>query len=58
MSYFVHLMDSVVNKDYVLVYFHTESVAQDQLSTDFFKQLYLMCDERYIDDVMLYTWLS
>lgn len=47
MSYFVHLMDNVVNKDYVLVYFHTETAAQDQLSTDFFKQLYLMCDERY-----------
>ncbi|XP_065907079.1 protein GDAP2 homolog [Dysidea avara] len=47
MAYFVHLMDSVANKDFVVVYFHTESIVQDQLSTDFFKQLYLMLDERY-----------
>jgi len=46
MAYFVHLMDSVANKDFVVVYFHTETVAQDQLSNDFFKQLYLMLDER------------
>ena len=46
MAYFVHLMDSVANKDFVLVYFHTESIVQEQLSTDFFKQLYLMLDER------------
>jgi len=61
MAYFVHLMDSVANKDFVLVYFHTESIVQEQLSTDFFKQLYLMLDERWVYFVVVVTekqWLS
>ena len=48
-AYFVHVMETVVHKDYVLVYFHTLSESDNQPDSNFFKQLYSMVDDRYLD---------
>ena len=48
MAYFVHVMETVVHKDYVLVYFHTTSDSDNQPDSNFFKQLYGMVDDRYV----------
>lgn len=45
-AYFVHLMEPVVNRDYVIVYFHTLSISDNQPDSSFFKQLYTMVDSR------------
>ena len=47
MAYFVHVMETVVSKDYILVYFHTLSESENQADSSFFKQLYNLVDERY-----------
>ena len=47
MAYFVHVMETVVHKDYVLVYFHANSDSDNQADSSFFKQLYSMVDDRY-----------
>ena len=46
MAYFVHVMETVVHKDYVLVYFHTMAESDNQPDSNFFKQLYSMVDDR------------
>ena len=45
-AYFVHVMETVVHKDYVLVYFHALSDPDNQADSTFFKQLYSMVDDR------------
>lgn len=47
MAYFIHVMETVVHKDYILVYFHTLSESENQADSNFFKQLYSMVDDRY-----------
>ena len=46
MAYFVHVMETVVHKDYILVYFNTLSESDNQADSNFFKQLYSMVDDR------------
>ena len=46
MAYFIHVMETVVHKDYILVYFHTLSESDNQADSNFFKQLYSMVDDR------------
>lgn len=46
-AYFVHVMERIVHRDYVIVYFHTDSVPENQPDSSFFKQLYTMVDNRY-----------
>ena len=46
MAYFIHVMEPVAIKDYVLVYFHTQTQSENLLDSGFFKQLYLMVDEK------------
>ncbi len=47
MAYFVHVMESVVNKDYVLIYFHADTTSDNLADSNFFKQLYGAVDVRY-----------
>ena len=46
MAYFIHVMETVVHKDYILVYFNTLSESDNQADSSFFKQLYTMVDDR------------
>ena len=50
-AYFVHVMESVVSRDYVLVYFHTQSVSENQPDSSFFKQIYTMVDPKWVHRV-------
>lgn len=45
-AYFVHTMELVVNRDYVLVYFHSQSMSENQPDSSFFKQIYTMVDPK------------
>ncbi|XP_072178085.1 protein GDAP2 homolog [Diadema setosum] len=45
--YVIHLLDSVVNQDYVVVYFHTLSTADNQPELNWLKEVYHMVDNRY-----------
>ena len=45
-AYFVHTMELVVNRDYVLVYFHSQSLSENQPDSSFFKQIYTMVDPK------------
>lgn len=44
-------MESVISKDYVLVYFHTQTVSDNLLDSAFLKKLYTMVDNRYKDNL-------
>ena len=46
-AYFIHVMESVVHKDYVLIYFHTQTESDLLPDSSFFKQLYGIVDSRY-----------
>ena len=40
-----------MSKDYILVYFHTQTVSDNLPDSSFFKQLYGMVDSRYKDNL-------
>ena len=48
MAFFVHVMEPVVIKDYIIVYFHAGSQSDHLPDSSFFKQLYLTVDEKYV----------
>lgn len=45
--YFVHMMDHVAAKDYVLVYFHTLTAERNHLDSDFLRNVYDVVDAKY-----------
>ncbi|RXM33920.1 Ganglioside-induced differentiation-associated protein 2 [Acipenser ruthenus] len=45
--YFIHVMDHIVVKEYVLVYFHTLTGEHNHLDSDFLKKLYDIVDGKY-----------
>ncbi|KAM4796477.1 ganglioside-induced differentiation-associated protein 2 isoform 2-T2 [Rhinophrynus dorsalis] len=45
--YFIHMMDHITAKDYVLVYFHTLTGEHNHLDSDFLKNLYDLVDVKY-----------
>ncbi|XP_069801251.1 ganglioside-induced differentiation-associated protein 2 [Dendropsophus ebraccatus] len=45
--YFIHMMDHVAAKDYVLVYFHTLTAEHNHLDSDFLKNVYDVVDAKY-----------
>ncbi|XP_038079031.1 protein GDAP2 homolog [Patiria miniata] len=45
--YFIYLLDPIVNQDYVVVYFHTLSTAQNQPDLKWLRQVYHAVDKRY-----------
>ena len=40
-----------MNKDYIFVYFHSETVSDNLLDSSFLKELYSMVDRRYTDNL-------
>ncbi|XP_028656579.1 ganglioside-induced differentiation-associated protein 2 [Erpetoichthys calabaricus] len=45
--YFIHVMDHIVVKEYVMVYFHTLTGEHNHIDTDFIKKLYDIVDAKY-----------
>ncbi|XP_020645151.1 ganglioside-induced differentiation-associated protein 2 isoform X1 [Pogona vitticeps] len=45
--YFIHVMDHIVAKEYVIVYFHTLTNVYNHLDSDFLKKLYDIVDVKY-----------
>ncbi|KAF7709356.1 hypothetical protein HF521_016206 [Silurus meridionalis] len=45
--YFIHVMDHITVKEYVVVYFHTLTSEHNQLDTDFLKRLYDIVDVKF-----------
>ncbi|NXS51619.1 GDAP2 protein, partial [Brachypteracias leptosomus] len=45
--YFIHVMDHIAVKEYVLVYFHTLTNNYNQLDSNFLKKLYDVVDAKY-----------
>ncbi|CAG5117366.1 unnamed protein product [Candidula unifasciata] len=45
--YLIRVMDSVVDSDYVIVYFHTETTGRNQVAMAYFKMVYNLLDHRY-----------
>ncbi|XP_048675626.1 ganglioside-induced differentiation-associated protein 2 isoform X2 [Caretta caretta] len=45
--YFIHVMDHIVVKEYVIVYFHTLTSDYNHLDSDFLKKLYDVVDIKY-----------
>jgi hypothetical protein len=47
LCYFINIMDSIVSKDYVIVYYHTLATSDNRPDTTFFKLLFSTGDSRY-----------
>lgn len=45
--YFIHVMDHITVKEYVIVYFHTLTGEHNHLDTDFLKKLYDVVDVKF-----------
>lgn len=45
--YFIHVMDHITAKEYVMVYFHTLTTEHNHLDSDFLKNLYDIVDAKY-----------
>ncbi|XP_053561743.1 ganglioside-induced differentiation-associated protein 2 [Bombina bombina] len=45
--YFIHMMDHIAAKEYVLVYFHTLTGEHNHLDSDFLKNMYDIVDGKY-----------
>lgn len=45
--YFIHVMDHIAAKEYVIVYFHTLTNVYNHLDSDFLKKLYDIVDVKY-----------
>ncbi|XP_031571067.1 protein GDAP2 homolog [Actinia tenebrosa] len=46
-AYFVNVLDKIVNREYVVVYFHTHSAVENQPPLSFLKDLYHIVDHKY-----------
>lgn len=46
--YFIHVMDHIAVKEYVLVYFHTLTSEYNHLDSDFLKKLYDVVDIKLV----------
>lgn len=45
--YFIHVMDHITVKEYVMVYFHTLTAEHNHLDSDFLKSLYDIVESKY-----------
>ncbi|XP_013421898.1 protein GDAP2 homolog isoform X2 [Lingula anatina] len=45
--YFIHILDPIVNKDYVVVYFHTLTTGENLPQQAFLKSVYNLVDHKY-----------
>eukprot|EP00795_Rhopilema_esculentum_P017526 gene17526-9150_t len=46
-SYFVHIMDAIASREYVVVYFHTLATEDNALSMSFLRDMYEMLDIKF-----------
>ncbi|KAJ7321783.1 Ganglioside-induced differentiation-associated protein 2 [Desmophyllum pertusum] len=46
-AYFIHVLDKIVNRDYVIVYLHTLSSEENQPPLSFLKDIYHLVDIKY-----------
>lgn len=46
--YFIHVMDHITVKEYVMVYFHTLTGEHNHLDSDFLKNLYDIVDAKSV----------
>ncbi|XP_004365513.1 ganglioside-induced differentiation-associated protein 2 [Capsaspora owczarzaki ATCC 30864] len=46
-SYFITVMDSIANREFVFVYFHTETASENHPDFSWLKQIYQIVDHRY-----------
>ena len=44
MAYFIHVMEPLVSRDYIMIYFHTLCQSDSLPDSNFLKQLYNMVD--------------
>lgn len=51
LCYFINVMDSIVGKDYIIVYYHTLATSANRPDSALFKQLYDIVDNRYKDNL-------
>lgn len=51
--YFIHVMDHITVKEYVMVYFHTLTGEHNHLNSDFLKNLYDIIDIKSVWDFTL-----
>ena len=49
LAFFITQMDAVVNSPFVVIYLNTCTVEENVYDSEFYKQLYLSLDDRYID---------
>lgn len=47
--YFIHVMDHITVKEYVMVYFHTLTAEHNHLDSDFLKSLYDIVESKWVD---------
>ncbi|XP_033107037.1 protein GDAP2 homolog [Anneissia japonica] len=45
--YLIHVLDPIVSKDYIVVYFHTQSTSENQPEMSWLRQVYQLVDSRY-----------
>lgn len=45
--YFIHVLDHIAEREYVMVYFHTLTAEHNHLDTDFLKKLYDIVDAKF-----------
>ena len=45
-AYFIHVMDKIVNRDYVIVYLHTLTSEENQPPLSFLKDIYHLVDNK------------
>lgn len=56
--YFIHVMDHITVKEYVVVYFHTLTGEHNHLNSDFLKNLYDIVDAKSVSHFTLLNELS
>ena len=47
-AYFIHVLDKIVNRDYVIVYLHTLSSEENQPPLSFLKDIYHLVDIKLV----------
>ncbi|XP_071954722.1 protein GDAP2 homolog [Antedon mediterranea] len=45
--YLIHVLDPIVSRDYIVVYFHTQSTSENQPEMSWLRQVYQLVDNRY-----------
>lgn len=55
--YFIHVMDHITAKEFVMVYFHTLTTEHNHLDSDFLKSLYDIVDSKYKKNLRVFYYV-